>query len=76
MVWLVFGFVVAVMILAGVLISRLAEIAKSDKGKRSWVWGVLIFVALIVLPLVLLGVMVKLAQFSGVADAFRGFGGE
>lgn len=76
MVWLAFGFVVIVMIGAGVLISRLAEIAKSDRGKKSWVWGVLIFIALITLPLLLLGIVVKFAQFSGVADAFKNFGGE
>jgi hypothetical protein len=76
LVWLAFGFVVIVMIGAGVLISRLAEIAKSDRGKKSWVWGVLIFIALITLPLLLLGIVVKFAQFSGVADAFKNFGGE
>ena len=39
MVALVFGFIVLVMIGAGVLISRLAEIAKTDKGKKTWIWG-------------------------------------
>ena len=47
MIALVFGFIVAVMIGAGVLISRLAEIAKSDKGKKTWIWGILILIALI-----------------------------
>ena len=34
MIALVFGFIVAVMIGAGVLISRLAEIAKSDQRQE------------------------------------------
>lgn len=74
MVALVFGFVVAVMIGAGVLISRLAEIAKTDKGKKTWIWGILILIALIAVPLVLLGVIVKFAQYSSVASVFSNFG--
>ncbi len=34
MVTLIFGVVVVAMIGAGMLISRLAEIAKTDKGKK------------------------------------------
>ena len=74
MVALVFGFVVAVIIGAGVLISRLAEIAKTDKGKKTWIWGIVILIALIVLPLLLLGVIVKFAQYSSVAGVFESFG--
>lgn len=54
MIALVFGFIVTVMIGVGVLISRLAEIAKIDKGKKTWIWGILILIALIVVPLLLL----------------------
>ena len=75
MVALVFGFVVAVMIGAGVLISRLAEIAKSDKAKKTWIWGILILIALIAVPLLLLGVIVKFAQYSSVAGVFESLGG-
>ena len=75
MIPLVFGFVVAVMIGAGVLISRLAEIAKSDKAKKTWIWGILILIALIAVPLLLLGVIVKFAQYSSVAGVFESLGG-
>ena len=74
MVALVFGFVVAVIIGAGVLISRLAEIAKTDKGKKTWIWGVIILIALIAIPLLLLGIVVKFAQYSSVASVFSNFG--
>ena len=75
MVWLVFGFVMVVMIGAGVLISRLAEIAKTDKGKKTWIWGIIILIALIAVPLLLLGVIVKFAQYSSVAGVFESLGG-
>ena len=75
MVALVFGFIVIMMIGAGVLISRLAEIAKTDKGKKTWIWGILILIALIAVPLVLLGVIVKVAQYSSVAGVFESLGG-
>ena len=75
MVALVFGFVVVVMIGAGVLISRLAEIAKTDRGKKTWIWGIIILIALIAVPLLLLGGIVKFAQYSSVAGVFEGLGG-
>ena len=75
MVPLVFGFIVLVIIGAGVLISRLAEIAKTDKGKKTWIWGILILIALIAVPLLLLGVIVKFAQYSSVAGVFESLGG-
>ena len=74
MVALVFGFIVIMMIGAGVLISRLAEIAKADKGKKTWIWGIIILIALIAVPLVLLGVIVKFAQYSSVAGVFESLG--
>ena len=74
MIPLVLGFVMVVMIGAGVLISRLAEIAKTDKGKKTWIWGIIILIALIAVPLVLLGVIVKFAQYSSVASVFSNFG--
>ncbi len=75
MVALVFGFIALVIIGAGILISRLAEIAKTDKGKKTWIWGILILIALIAVPLLLLGVIVKVAQYSSVAGVFESFGG-
>ena len=72
---LVFGFIALVIIGAGVLISRLAEIAKTDKGKKTWIWGIIILIALIAVPLLLLGVIVKFAQYSSVAGVFESFGG-
>ena len=74
MVALILGFVVVVMIGAGVLISRLAEIAKTDKGKKTWIWGILILIALIAVLLILLGVIVKFAQYSSVAGVFESLG--
>ncbi len=74
MIALVFGFVVIVMIGAGVLISRLAEIAKTDRGKKTWIWGIIILIALIAAPLLLLGVVVKFAQYASVGSIFEGFG--
>ncbi len=73
MVWLIFGFVAVAMIVAGMLISKLAEISKADRGKKSWVWGVLILIALIVVPLLLLGIAVKVAQYSELGGAFDAF---
>ena len=75
MIPLVFGFIVIVIIGAGVLISRLAEIAKTDRGKKTWIWGILILIALIAVPLLLLGVIVKFAQYSSVAGVFESLGG-
>ena len=75
MVTLVFGFVVVVIIGAGVLISQLAEIAKTDRGKKTWIWGIIILIVLIALPLLLLGGIVKLAQYSSVAGVFESLGG-
>ena len=74
MVALILGFVVVVMIGAGVLISRLAEIAKTDRGKKTWIWGILILIALIAVPIILLGVIVKFAQYSSVAGVFESLG--
>ena len=75
MIPLVFGFIVIVIIAAGVLISRLAEIAKTDRGKKTWIWGILILIALIAVPLLLLGVIVKFAQYSSIAGVFESLGG-
>jgi asparagine N-glycosylation enzyme membrane subunit Stt3 len=74
MIWLVFGLVVIVMIGAGILISRLAEIAKADRGKKAWIWGVIILIVLIAAPLLLLGIIVKFAQYATVGDVFGNFG--
>jgi uncharacterized membrane-anchored protein len=74
MIALVFGFIVLVMIGAGVLISRLAEIAKADRGKKTWIWGIIILIALIAAPLLLLGIIAKFAQYASVGSVFEGFG--
>ena len=72
MIWIAFGFVVMVMIGAGMLISRLAEISKADRGK-TWVWGVIILIVLIAIPLLLLGIIVKFAQYASIGEAFEHF---
>ncbi len=51
----VFAFVVVVMVCGGLLLARLATIAKS---KKSWIWGFLILIVLICVPLFLLGLCV------------------
>ncbi|MCZ6675940.1 MAG: hypothetical protein O7E52_01695 [Candidatus Poribacteria bacterium] len=73
MIWLIFGFVVIVMIGAGILISRLAEIAKTDRRKKSWIWGIIILIVLIALPLFVLGVIIKFAQYTEVGNALENF---
>ncbi len=73
MIWLILGIVVLVMIGAGALISRLAEISEKDRGKKSWIWGVLIIIALVVVPLLLLGIVVKFFHYSGLQSVFDSF---
>lgn len=63
MVIVVFGIVVVIMIGGGVLIARLATVAKS---KSSWVWGVLILIVLICIPLFILGICVWLLSYYNI----------
>ena len=63
MVMIVFGFVVLIIIGGGVLIARLATIAKS---KGTWVWGFFILILLISIPLFLLGICVWLLNFYSI----------
>ena len=73
MMAIVFGGVVLVMIWAGVLISRLAEIGKADQNKKSWILGFLLLIFLISVPLLLIGVILITVQFSEVSPAFENF---
>ena len=73
MMTIVFGGVVLVMIWAGVLISRLAEIGKADQNKKSWILGFLLLIFLISVPLLLIGVILIIVQFSEVSPAFENF---
>ena len=61
----VFALVVVIMICGGVLLARLATVAKS---KKSWIWGVFILIVLICVPLFLLGLGVWFIFFSGVSS--------
>ena len=63
MIMLVFGLVVLVIIGGGVLIARLATVAKS---KGSWVWGFFILIVLICIPLLLLGICVWLLSYYNI----------
>lgn len=68
----VFGFVVIIMICGGVLLARLATVAKS---KGSWVWGAFILIVLICVPLFVLGLCVWFLYFSGISSgSFSPFG--
>ena len=73
MMVIIFGGVVLVMIWAGVLISKLAEIGKADQNKKTWIWGVLLLIFLISVPLLLIGVILITVQFSEVNQAFENF---
>ena len=68
----VFGFVVIIMIWGGMFLARLGTDAKS---KGSWMWGCLILIALICVPLLLLGLCVWFIFFSGMSSQnFSPFG--
>ena len=63
MMMMVFGFVVVIIIGGGILVARLATVAKS---KGSWVWGFFILILLICIPLFLLGICVWLLNFYNI----------
>ena len=74
MIWLILGCVVLAMIGAGTLISRLAGISEKDRSRKSWIWGAFIIIALVIVPLLLLGIIVKFIHYSevqGMLDSFR-----
>ena len=72
MIAAVFGFIVIIMIGGGVLLARLATVAKS---KRSWIWGFFVLIVLICIPLFLLGLCVWFLHFSGISSgSFSPFG--
>ena len=69
---IIFSFVVIIMICGGVLLARLATVAKS---KRSWIWGFFILIVLICVPLFLLGLGVWFLHFRGISSGqFSPFG--
>jgi surface polysaccharide O-acyltransferase-like enzyme len=68
----IFALVVIIMICGGMLLARLATVAKS---KKSWIWGFFILIVLICVPLFLLGLCVWFVFFSGVSSGnFSPFG--
>ena len=68
----VFGLIVIIMIFGGMLLARLATVAKS---KGSWMWGCFILIALICVPLFLIGLCVWFLYFSEITpERFRPFG--
>ncbi|MDE0687874.1 MAG: hypothetical protein OXI61_06895 [Candidatus Poribacteria bacterium] len=69
---IIFSLVVIIMICGGVLLARLATVAKS---KRSWIWGFFILIVLICVPLFLLGLGVWFLHFRGISSGqFSPFG--
>lgn len=68
----VFGLIVIIMICGGMLLARLATVAKS---KGSWIWGFFILIVLICVPLFLIGLGVWFLHFSGISSGqFSPFG--
>ena len=68
----VFGLVVIIMICGGMLLARLATVAKS---KGSWIWEFFILIVLICVPLFLIGLGVWFLHFSGISSGqFSPFG--
>ena len=68
----VFGLVVVIMICGGMLLARLATVAKS---KGSWMWGCFILIVLICVPIFVLGLCVWFIFFSGISSGqFSPFG--
>ena len=69
---IIFSLVVIIKICGGVLLARLATVAKS---KRSWIWGFFILIVLICVPLFLLGLGVWFLHFRGISSGqFSPFG--
>ena len=69
---IIFSLVVIIMICGGVLLARLATVAKS---KRSWIWGFFILIVLICVPLFLLSLGVWFLHFRGISSGqFSPFG--
>jgi len=62
---------VLMMIIAGVLLSKLAEISTEDKGKYTWIWGGIIIIAILVIPLLILSIIVILIQYPELSGAFK-----
>jgi len=62
---------VFMMIIAGILLSKLAEISQEDKGKYTWIWGAIIIIAILVIPLLILSIIVILIQYPELAGAFK-----
>ncbi|MCY4566852.1 MAG: hypothetical protein OXD49_00965 [Candidatus Poribacteria bacterium] len=68
----VFALVVIVMICGGMLLARLATVAKS---KKSWIWGFFILIVLICVPLFLLCLCVWFIFFGDISSGrFSPFG--
>ena len=68
----VFGLVVIIMICGGMLLARLSTAAKS---RGSWMWGCFILIALICVPLFLLGLCVWFLYFDEITPGrFNPFG--
>ena len=68
----VFGLVVIIMICGGMLLARLATVAKS---RGSWMWGCFILIVLICVPLFLIGLGAWFLHFSGISSGqFSPFG--
>ena len=54
---------------------EVGEDCQNRQGQADVDLGIIILIALIAVPLLLLGIIVKVAQYSSVAGVFEGFGG-
>ena len=68
MLWLIFLGVVLLLIWAGVLISRVDSLSQQERGGHQWIWGIVIILLLLMIPLVLLGMVVAYMQYPQIAE--------
>lgn len=71
MLWLIFLGVVSLLIWAGMLISKVDTLSEHQRGSNQWVWGVIIIMLLLIVPLVLLGIVVAYIQYPQIAESVR-----
>ena len=59
------------MIWAGTLLSRLDDLSHRERGSQQWIWGVIILILLLVVPLIILGMVMIYMQYPEISQAVR-----